>query len=710
MAPLALALQDAGTRVVRATCAHDCPDACAVLVTVENEIVTGVRGDPEHPFTRGGLCAKVNDLETRVYHEDRVVHPMRRVGPKGSGEFEQISWEAAVAEICARFTAIADEYGAEAIMPTSYLGNEGILNGLNVMDPFMHRLGASITERTFCTSTRGSAYIRTVGPAVTDPEGIVHAKYIIAWGHNMVTSHLHLWPFVTQARRNGAKLVVIDPYNSRTARRADWHIRVRPGTDGALALGLMNVIIAEGLTDAEFVEQHTVGYAELAAKAAEFTPERVEQITGVPADAAPPPPRANATPPRAARRGATAVENHAQGGQAFRAIFSLPALVGAWRHPGGGTHDLSLFGFPVNFDHLSRVDLIKPGTRVVNGMQLGRLLTGEIELDPPIKALMVCNSNPVITYPEQNKIVEGLQRADMFTVVSDHFLTDTARFADIVLPATTITEHFDVNFSWGHLYVSVNNQAIEPVGEAVSNVELFRRLAAGMGFDDDPWFTLTDEEMAEQSLDWAAPQMRGITLEGLKKTGWARLALPGPDEAPYADGGFPTPDGKVAFAVPNDFDNVAPVFRQGYTEMQGDVPSPAVPDYVEEPVDARHPLKMITPRGHSFISSQYANMDRQRTAEVGQHVVLHPADAEARGITSGDRVEVFNDRGTVAAEARVDAGVMPGVAVVPYGFWTAGGSTVSALISSDTNDLGRGPRYSGAAVDVRTVPQAVALP
>ncbi|GAA4559446.1 molybdopterin-dependent oxidoreductase [Pseudonocardia xishanensis] len=696
-----LPLEDTSTRVVRAACAHDCPDACAMLVTVENEVVTGVRGDPEHPFTQGGLCAKVNDLEKHVYHKDRVLHPLRRVGPKGSGQFERISWDEAVAEICSRFSSIVDEYGAEAIMPTSYLGNEGILNGLNVMDPFMHRLGATITERTFCTSTRGSAYVRTMGPAVTDPESIVHARYIIAWGHNMLTSNLHLWPFVAKARKRGAKLVVIDPYASRTARRADWHIRIRPGTDGALALGMINVIIAEGLVDTEYVDNHTVGFSELAARAADFPPERVEELTGIPADDIRTLAREYATTQPAVIRVGTAVENHPQGGQAFRAIFSLPALVGAWRYPGGGTHELSLFGFPVNFDRLSRVDLIKPGTRVVNGMQLGRVLTGEVELDPPIKALMVCNSNPVITYPEQNKTIAGLKRDDLFTVVSDHFITDTARFADIVLPATTITEHFDVNFSWGHLYIAINNQAIKPVGEAVSNVELFRRLAAGMGFDDDPWFTLSDEEMAEQSLDWSAPQLAGISLEGLKKTGWARLALPGPDEAPYADGGFPTVDGRVALAVHDDFDSVAPVFRQGYTEMQGDRPSPSVPDYVEQPVDDRYPLRMITPRGHHFISSQYANMDRQLRGEGGQHVTLHPDDAAGRGLSAGDRAEVFNERGCIPVEVLLDEGVMPGVAVVPYGFWTDGASSVSALISGDANDLGRGPRYSAATVEIR---------
>lgn len=701
--PVELPVEDVTeTRVVRAACAHDCPDTCAILVTVEGDTVTGVRGDPDHPFTRGGLCAKVNDYEKRAYHPDRVLYPLRRTGPKGSGEFTRISWDEAVAEISARFTSIVEEYGGEAIMPTSYLGNQGILNGLNVMDPFMHRLGASITERTFCTSTRGAAYLRTVGPAVTDPEGIVHAKYIVVWGHNMLTSNLHLWPFVAQARKAGAKLVVIDPYRSRTAKVADWHIRIKPGTDGALALGMMNVIISEGLQDQDYIDAHTTGFAELAAKAATFPPERVEAVTGIPADDVRTLAREFATSQPAALRVGTAVENHPQGGQAFRAIFSLPALVGAWRHPGGGTHDLTLFSFPVNFDRLSRTDLIKPGTRTINALQLGRALTGELELDPPVMGLMVCNANPVITVPEQNKTLAGLQREDLFTVVSDHFLTDTARYADIVLPATTILEHFDVMFSWGHLYISANNPAIEPLGEAVSNVEMFRRLAAGMGFDDDPWFSMTDQELAEQCLDWDAPAMTGITLEGLKKTGWARLALPGPDEAPFAEGGFGTPSTKVEFAVPGDTDDVVPVFRQGYTELQGDTPSPAVPDFVPEEVDPRFPLKMITPRGHSFISSQYANMERQLTAEQGQHVTLHPEEAQRRGLVDGGTAEVFNELGCFRATVRVDDSVLPGVAVAPYGFWRNGGSSPAALISGDLNDLGRGPRYSAASVDVRS--------
>jgi anaerobic selenocysteine-containing dehydrogenase len=695
------------TRTIRAACPHDCPDTCQVLVTVEEGKVTGVRGDPEHPFTRGVLCAKVNDFETRVYDPTRLLHPMRRTGPKGSGEFERIGWDEAISEICSRFSAIVAEYGGEAIMPSSYLGNMGTINGLNVMDPFMHRLGATIGERSYCTSTRDQAYFRTVGPAVTDPEGIVHARYILIWGHNMMSSHLHLWPFVLEARRRGAKIVVIDPSRSRTANSADWHIPIRPGTDVALALGMMKVIVDEGLTDEDYIARHTNGFAQLAAKVKEFPAERVAEITGVPAEDVRVLAREYAgTQPSMIRLG-TGVESHSQGGQALRAIYCLPALVGAWRHPGGGAHELTLFAFPVKWDHLSQVQMIRPGTRVLNIAQLGRMLTGELEFDgPPIKALMICNHNPVITMPEQAKTIQGLSREDLFTVVSDIYLTDTARFADIVLPATTFLEHFDIMFSWGHLYVTLNNQAIEPLGEAISNTELFRRLAKGMGFDD-PWFSLTDEELVEQSLDWAAPQLAGITLESLKQTGYARLNVPGPDEAPFAEGGFPTPSTKVELTLPDgSTDHVLPVFRQGYDGGQENgKPVPSVPDYFEEATNPAYPLRLAAPRGHAYIGSQYANRERQRRIERGrQHVVLNPTEAAARGLGEGQRVSVFNERGAFEADLWLDAGVALGTAVAPYGFWMEnGGATLNVVVSADLNDLGGGLPNNEAAVEVRAL-------
>ncbi|MFD9669939.1 molybdopterin-dependent oxidoreductase [Rhodococcus sp. NPDC059968] len=697
---------------VLSSCHHDCPDTCSILVTVEDGVATHVRGNPAHPFTRGGLCPKVNDFEKRVYHDERVLYPLRRVGPKGQGEFERISWDEAIETICEKFRQIRDEFGAEAILPTGYLGNQHLVNGLNVMDPFMHRLGASICERTFCTSTRGNAFVLTNGTAVTDPEAIVHAKYIIVWGHNPMSSHIHLMPFILKARKNGAKLVVIDPYRSRTAKKADWHIKIKPGTDGALALGMMNVIISEGLTDDDYIANYTTGFEELRASAAEFTPERVADITEVPADDIRTLAREYASTQPSSIRVGTALENHAQGGQAFRAVYSLPALVGAWRYPGGGTHDLTLFAFPVRWAELSQTQWIRPGTQTVNITKLGRALTGDLELRTPIQALMVCNGNPFITAPEQNKVAQGLQRDDLFTVVADHFITDTARYADIVLPATTILEHFDLAFSWGHTYVGINMPSIAPRGEAVPNSEIFRRLAAGMGFDD-PWFKLTDEEIAFESLDWDAPQLQGITLEKLKEIGFARLAIPGPDEAPYAHGNFPTPSGKVELRIVGVTDSVAEVFRQGYEEGQGDTPIPEVPTYHDEPGDSAHPLRMVTPRGHSFISSQYANIERQSTAEGEQHIQIHPEEAKRRGITDGQRVRVFNQHGCFEAQAIINSDLHQSTIVAPYGYWamkSRGTSTVNAVTSSDYNDLGRAPQYQHALVEVQPLPMTAETP
>ena len=692
--------------IVHAACPHDCPDTCAMLVTVENGEVTKVRGDPDHPFTQGGLCVKVSDYDRHAYHPDRLLHPMHRVGEKGEGRFERIDWTEAISEIGDRFTALSDEFGPEAILPYSYLGNMGILNGLNVMDPFMHRLGATVTERTFCSSCRSSAYLMTLGPAFIDPESLAHSRYIVIWGCNVVSSNLHLWPFIREAQRQGAKIVVIDPYRSKTAARADWFVRIRPGTDAALALGMMNVIISEGLTDDDYIDQHTTGFDELTQRAAAFPPERVEELTGVPADDVRTLAREFATSQPSAIRVGVAVENHPQGGQAYRAIFSLPALVGAWRHVGGGVLEMPLWAFPVQWDTLSQTQWIRPGSRVVNSLQLAAALTGELGLDPPIKALMVCNANPVVVIPEQEKLLRGLARDDLFTVVSDHFITDTARYADLVLPATTALEHFDIMFSWGHTYLTVNNPAIAPVGEAIPNIDLFRRLAAQMGFTDE-WFKLSDEQVALASLDWSAPVMEGITLERLKRDGWAKLNIPSPDEfAPFADGNFPTPSGKVEFhssmAEAGDF--VIPVFRQGYTEFQSGQAVDPVPNYVP-PTDegGRFPLCMVTPKAHAFLNSQYGNMDRQRSFEKDQDVLLHTDDARVRNIISGQSVRVFNEHGGFVAVARVNDEVAPGAVIAKYGHWLAdvpGHSTPAAALATQFTDIGRGTCYSHIFVDV----------
>jgi anaerobic selenocysteine-containing dehydrogenase len=698
-------------QVVRAACAHDCPDTCAMLVTVQDGVATGVRGDPEHPFTRGGLCVKVHDYERRVYSPDRVLHPLRRVGPKGEGRFERIGWDEAVEEICERLRSVKAQYGGQAILPYSYLGTEGLLNGLSVGDPFFHRLGASVSERTFCDSGSCTAYFMTIGPtAGMDPESFVHSRFILLWACNVQSTNLHMWPFIREAQRRGAKVVVIDPVRTRTAAQADWYIPIRPGTDAALALGLMHVIIAEGLTDADYVQRHTVGFGELAERVREYTPARVEEITGVPAaDVVELARQYAGTQPSAIRIG-VAIERHAGGGQAVRSIASLPALVGAWRRVGGGLLQLPLWAFPVNWDGLMRPDWIESGTRVINQYRLGPALTGKLELDPPVKALFVYNSNPAIVASEQRKVLEGLSREDLFTVVGEHFVSDTARYADIVLPNTTQLEQFDLMFSWGHFYLSLNAPAIEPLGEAVPNREMFRRLAVGMGFDDEI-FGLTDEEMALLALDWSSPALEGNTLDLLKERGWARLKVGSPDEyAPHADGAFPTPSGKCEFrsSMAEGGDFVVPVFREGYGEHQPGDPVDPLPHYVpvnELGADPRYPLALLSPKSHAYLNSQYANMDRQRRRQGPQDLMMHPADARARHIGDGEPVRVLNDRGELQAVARLTENVLPGVVVCTLGHWRSGpgSATVNALTPPAFADLGRAPTFSDNAVEVAPV-------
>jgi len=436
--------------VVRAACPHDCPDTCAMLVTVEDGRAVAVRGDPQHPFTRGGLCVKVNNYEQRVYSPDRVLHPLKRSGPKGTGEFARISCDEALETIRNRWTGIIGNYGPTAILPYSYLGTEGILNGLNVGDAFFNRLGATISERTFCDSGSCTAYFMTIGPSPgMDPESFKHSKYIILWSCNTISTNLHHWSFIAEAKSRGAKLVVIDPVKTRTAREADWHIPIRPGTDAALAMAMMNVIISEDLIDREYVENYTEGFEELRQRVQAYSPGRVADITAISPQDIRTLAREYATTQPSVIRIGVAIERHAGGGQTVRAAACLPALVGAWRRVGGGILQLPIWAFPVKWEKLMRPDWIKPGTRVLNQWRLGPALLDEDKLDPPIRSLFVYNSNPAVVVPEQDKIIRGLEREDLFTVVSEQFLTDTARYADIVLPATTQLEQFDIMFSWG---------------------------------------------------------------------------------------------------------------------------------------------------------------------------------------------------------------------------------------------------------------------
>jgi anaerobic selenocysteine-containing dehydrogenase len=709
-------------KVVRAACPHDCPDTCAMLVTVEDGRAVDVRGDPEHPFTRGGLCVKVNNYEQRVYSPERLLLPLKRSGPKGSGQFERIGWHEAMDTIRSRWTDIIDQFGATAILPYSYLGTEGILNGLNVGDAFFNKLGATISERTFCDSGSCTAYFMTIGPSPgMDPESFKHSKYIILWACNTISTNLHHWPFIAEAKNNGAKLVVIDPFKTRTAREADWHIPIRPGTDAALALGLMNVIIGEDLVDQDYVQNYTTGFDELKERARAYPPEMVAKITGIPAQDIRTLAREYATTQPSVIRIGVAIERHAGGGQTVRAAACLPALVGAWRHVGGGMLQLPIWAFPVKWENLMRPDWIKPGTRVLNQWRLGPALAGEEPLDPPIKSLFVYNSNPAIVVPEQEKIIQGLKSEDLFTVVSEQFLTDTARYADIVLPATTQLEQFDLMFSWGHLYLSLNQRAIAPLGESVSNTELFRRLARAMGFDDRQW-QRSDEEMAVDALDWANPALQGITMDLLKEKGWARLNVGTPETyAPHANGNFLTPSGKCEFkasmAAGGNF--VLPLFRQGSNEFQAGEPVDPLPTYIlpnESPATnarlaAQYPLNIISPKSHAFLNSSYGNLPGQLHHAGEQFVLVNPKDALARNVGEGSPVRIFNDRGSFEAIAKVSSDVMPGVVVAPMGYWRSlsrTGATVNALNPSAFADLGRAPTFSDTLVEVAIAESAIA--
>jgi anaerobic selenocysteine-containing dehydrogenase len=700
-----------GLRVVRGACPHDCPDTCALLVSVQDGVVTGVKGDPDHPFTAGALCPKVHDYEERVNSTDRILHPLRRVGPKGSGRYEQISWDAALDEIAERFTAIAAEHGSEAILPYSYLGALGAVNGLAVGDPFFHRLGATVSERTFCASGATTGYLMTVGPTIgIDPESFAHARYIVIWACNVMSTNIHMWKFVAEAQRNGAKVVVIDPMRTRTAKRADWHIPIRPGTDAALALGMAHVIVRDGLVDEDYVARHTVGFDDLRERLAEYPPERVAEITGVDAADIETLAREYATSRPAAIRVGVAVERHASGGQAVRAITSLPALTGAWRHVGGGILQATPYAFPLNVPGLHRPDWIRPGTRVLSQWQLGAALTGTLQLDPPIKALFVYNANPAVVVPDQATTLEGLRREDLFCVVAEQFLTDTARHADIVLPNTTQAEQLDLMFSWGQTYMTMNLPAVEPRGEAVSNREMFGRLARRMGFTD-AHFDLTDEQLLrEVAFDWSHPNLEGITFDSLLETGWAKLKLPAPDvHAPHADGGFPTPSGKVELRssmAEHGGDWVLPMFREGHEGDQPGTPVDPLPAWSPpaEAPDERFPLALLSPKAHGFLNSTYGNADRQlRLMQATQQVILHPDDAVARSIADGQVVRVVSAHGELAAQAQVSADVARGVVVCPMGYWhgsSPNGATVNAVTPNRFADLGHAPTFSDARVDV----------
>ena len=705
------------TTIVRGSCPQDCPDTCAFLYHVKDEKLVAVTGDPDHPMTRGGLCVKLKNFAEHHYHPDRLLHPMKRMGPKGSGQYERISWDEALATIKSKWTGIIDEYGSEAIMPHAYLGNQGTANGLTAGDAFFNRLGSTVAEKTYCESGSSTAWVMTVGPTGgLDVESLAYSDYIIVWGMNMVSTNLHGWPFVLEAKAKGAKIVVIDPYKSRTAKRADWHLAIKPGTDAALALGMMNVIIEEDLYDHDYVEKYTLGFEDLKARAAEFPVERVAMITGLSASDILTLSREYAKAKASAIRQGVAIERSPGGGDSVRAVTCLPALTGAWRQPGGGTVEMPIYEFPMSLAHVCRPDWIKPGTRVVNELDLGAALTGKMKLDPPIKSVFFYNSNPVSQAPDASELVRGLQRDDLFTVASELFITDTAKYADIILPACMEGEQYDIMVTWGHLYIQLNMPAIKPPAECMPNIDMFRLLAKTMGFADDYW-DMSDDEWLTKAYDWDAPQLQGITLDLLKKDGWKRLNVGLPHErAPHAEGNFKTPSGKCEFAssMAAGGNMVLDVWRSGYSQMQVGGYVDPVPNYIpphDERVDEggeedRFPLAMLSPKPHAFLNTQYGNEAMQQHTQGEQRIMINPTDAGLRSIVDGDYVRVFNDRGTFEALAMISEDVGSGLVVTNVGHWPGlnrTGTAVNSTTAPRHSNLGQAGVYSDNRVQIEPI-------
>ncbi len=667
-----------------------------MLVTIETGRAVRVAGDPEHPFTQGFLCTKVNRYVERTYHADRLTQPLRRAGPKGRGQFEPISWDEALDEIAARLTEIARSAdGPQAILPYSYAGTMGLVQGSSMDRRFFHLLGASKLDRTICSMAGTVGMRMTVGANIgADAEGMPESDLVLLWGTNTLTSNPHLWPFVLEAKRRGAPIIAIDPLRTRTAQQCDEWIPIRPGTDAALALGIMHVVFAEDLVDGDYIERYTLGEAQLRERAAEYSPERVAGITGIAArtivDLAQRYGRARA----AFIRVNYGLQRHAGGGMAVRTIACLPAITGHWRRAGGGVQLSTSANYTFDRATVERPDL-SPPVRTINMIRLGEALTRPDAGvgGPPVRALVVYNSNPAAVAPDRNVVLKGLARSDLFTVVLEHFQTDTADWADIVLPATTQLEHWDLHLSYGHHYVAINQPAIAPVGEAKPNSEIFRLIGARMGLDH-PVMRDDDQTLIRQALDGGGRNLEGVTFEALVERGWMRLAVPRP-YLPFAQGGFLTPSGKCEFV------------SQRLADMGLD-PLPTYTPPYESPERApelaqRFPLTLISSPAHQFLNSTFVNIDVLRRAAREPELVIHPAGAAPRAILPGSRVLVHNDRGEFLAIARVEDGVREGTVWAPSIWWgkfAADGRNANHTTSQRETDLGHGPVFYDNLVEV----------
>ncbi len=670
--------------IVKGACPHDCPDTCALDVHVKDGVAVKVTGSADHAPTAGVLCTKVARYTERTYHPDRLLHPLRRTGKKGEGRFERIGWDEAIATIAQRLGAIAAD-DPERILPYSYAGTMGLVQGESMAQRFFHRLGASLLDRTICASAGAAGYKLTLGSRIgVDVELADEAKLIVFWGCNAITSSVHFWARAQQAKRRGARLIAIDPYRSLTAEKCHSHIALLPGTDAALALGMMHVLIRDDLIDHDYVSRHTLGFDELRERAKGYDPTKVGAICGITTGEIERLAHLYATARPALIRANYGLQRVRGGGMAMRNIACLPALVGAFRDAAGGIMLSTAGNFTIDDRVLSRPDLLAGRTpRTVNMSLIGRAL---LDTTGPIRALVVYNSNPVAVAPDSTRVVAGFAREDLFTVVLEHFQTDTADYADIVLPATTQLEHLDVVKPYGHYYMVANNPAIRPLGEAKPNTEIFRLLAKSMGFSD-PCFSDSDEQIAQCAItgDW--------DFNAVRAQGWKRIGLP-KGVARFADGGLDTPSGKVEF----------------FSKTAQSLGLDALPDYIapledtRSELSGRFPLALISPPARNFLNSSFVNVKSLRASEGEPWLDIHPADAAERGIVAGSYVRVFNDRGSLELRARISDRARRGVVVALSVWWrklTRDGKNANELTSSDAlTDLGRAPLFYDCLVQV----------
>ena len=662
----ALTEESRNLRVVYGACPHDCPDCCALETQVDEQgRAVSVRGRSDHPVTRGWLCAKVNRYLDRVYHPERLLYPMRRVGPKGSGAFGRISWDEAITEITERWRDIIARYGAQCILPYSYAGTLGLVNNSVTNTRFWNRLGASQLERTICGAAAEEAVVLTIGSRLApSPQMLVHSKLILIWGSNPASTAPHIMPFLREAQRKGTRVIVIDPIRTLTARSADRHIQPFPGTDAALALAMMHVMVTEELHSPDWIAAHTTGWESLLERIMQFPPERAAQITGLPTETILDLARSYATTTPALLRVTDGINRHTNGGQTVRTLACLPALTGQYGLLGGGLMYSTSDWLQWDGEAVSHAydPACPPPPRSLNMNRLGAILTGEA--DPPIYSLFIYNANPVASAPNAGRIIAGLMRDDLFTIVHELFETDTARYADIILPATSQLEHVDLHKPYGHLSLQYNTPAIVPLGETRSNWDVMRSLASALGFNE-PWLREDANEVIRGIVEATAchdPLLTDITVERLQAEGSIPLAIPADQEIPFADGIFPTPSGKVEFYS-------AAAAAKGYDPVPGWEPEVEARTGLDAQGSSKGRLPLLCPAAHHFVSSTFGNQERLIAKEGAPTLRIHPSDAAARNIRSGQLVRVGNERGWCRLVAEVTDEIRPGVLATTTVWW-----------------------------------------